>query len=434
MMKKLILLFSLIFTGEIIFSQSVAQQRCDGFDMGMNISNWLEAYWQSGYPTANGYTREDLAKMKQAGIKSIRLAIGFASVTDTLAPYNVDTTHALFTRIDSVISWCDDLELNMIIDNHHQWDIFNQNWRTKIDRFAHMWSVVSSHYKYLDPERYTFELLNEPAFGIENDSLAFVFNRAIDSIRQHTTAHTLIVSPNLSGNGGAFAALTPLADTNLIYTWHSYDPYQFTHQGFSWASPSTPLGETFPGTFDQGLYYSWNTVITWRNTYNKPVFLGEFGTGTYGDAASRYNWIEAFGSRIDSFSMSWFYWDWRWDFSMFNSHVVSEDSVLPCFKRALHLYGDTVISSVTNLKAEDLQVQLYPNPASANTGCNLMVSMAEKSTLDVYDITGRHLYHDIVYGQTTLPVQLFSNGVYLVEINSWSGGQQLHARKKLVIE
>ena len=429
-MKKLLLLSSLFFVNQFIFSQSVAQQRCDRFEKGMNLSNWMEAYWQTGWPTANGYTRADLVKMKEAGIKSIRLPIGFASVTDTLPPYNVDTTHVLFARIDTVISWCDELGLNMIIDNHHNWDIFNQNWRTKIDRFSHMWSVVSEHYKYLDPERYTFELLNEPAFGIALDSLNIVFSHAIDSIRQHTTGHSIIASPNFSSNGAAFVPYVPFADTNIIYTWHSYDPYQFTHQGFTWAQPQMPLGTTFPGAYDQGLYNAWTGVLDWRNTYHKPVFLGEFGTGEFGDAASRCNWLQFFGNKIDSFNMPWFYWDWRWDFSLFNSHIVSEDSVIPCFKHALHLYGDTLISSVNNLKAEELQAEIFPNPASPATGCNVLVSDAEETTLAVYDVAGRKIYETLFNRQTALPVHILNSGIYLLTLQC----RNKIARRKLVLD
>ncbi len=430
MMKKIFILSCLSLSCHIIFSQSAAQLRCDRFDKGMNLSNWLEAYWQGGWPTANGYTRDDLMKMKEAGIKSIRLPIGFASVTDTLAPYTVDTTHALFARIDSVISWCDDLGLNLIIDNHHNWDIFNQNWRSKIDRFAHMWSAVSAHYKHLDPERYTFELLNEPAFGIALDSLNIVMSHAIDSIRQHTTTHSIIVSPNFSSNGAAFASYVPFADTNLIYTWHSYDPYQFTHQGFSWAQPPMPNAETFPGAYDAGLYNAWSTVINWRNTYQKPVFLGEFGTGVFGDDVSRCNWLEVFGTKIDSFDMPWFYWDWRWDFSLFHSNTISEDSVIPCFKHTLHLYGDTLVSSVPTLREEELKAKLFPNPASSATGCNLLVNDAGEALVDIDDIAGRKIFHSSFYRQTTLPVALFNSGIYVVSVQC----EHKLVRKKLVLD
>lgn len=430
-MKKTLPLLLIFLTSifNIAIAQSVAHNRCTAFGKGMNLSNWLEAYWQSNFPTSDGYTYQDLAKMKEAGIQSIRLPIGFASATDTVAPYTVDLNHPLFTRVDSVISWCDALGLNLIIDNHHNWDIFNQNWRNKIDRFSHMWSVVSNRYKTLDPNRYTFELLNEPAFGIAIDTLNIVFNHAIDSIRQHTILHSIIVSPNFSSNGAAFANLIPLADTNLIYTWHSYDPYQFTHQGFSWASPQVPAGQSFPGAFDQGLYTAWSTVINWRNTYNKPVFLGEFGTGVFGDDVSRCNWINVFGSKIDSFDMPWFYWDWRWDFSLFNSNTISADSVVPCFRHGLHLYGDTLLSSLQAINDYHSSISLYPNPATSYTSINLTTTDINAATVVIYDISGKKIFADRFYRQTVIPVP-FTSGLYIAEIATENGV----LRKKLIVQ
>ena len=429
-MKKSVLLLILVGIGShMVMAQSVAQQRCNAFGKGMNLSNWLEAYWQNNFPTPDGYSYSDLVKMKQAGIQSIRLPIGFASATDTAAPYAVDLNHPLFSRIDSVISWCDDLELNLIIDNHHNWDIFNQNWRNKIDRFSHMWSVVSNRYKNLDPERYSFELLNEPAFGIAIDSLNIVFSHAIDSIRQHTTTHSIIASPNFSSNGAAFANYTPFSDTNIIYTWHSYDPYQFTHQGFTWASPQMPAGQTFPGAFDQGLYTAWNTVVSWRDTYQKPVFLGEFGTGVFGDEASRCNWLALFGSKIDSFNMPWFYWDWRWDFSLFKNNTISSDSVVPCFRSALHLYGDTLLSSIPTVNENALNFSLFPNPAIVSSGINLTTNCTDVARVTIYDLNGKSMYRNYFYEQTAIPIQ-FAVGIYVAEVTAGTKTE----RRKLIIQ
>lgn len=404
-------------------AQSVAQQRCTAFGKGQNLSNWLEAPWQTNYPTPDGYTRADVVKMKEAGIQSLRLPICFAILTDSVAPYYVDTNSAVWARIDSVISWADELNMNVIIDNHHQWDIFNQNWRVKLPRFAHLWSVVVQHYSYLDPNRYTFELLNEPAFGIAIDSLNEVFRVTIDTIRQYTTAHTIIVSPNFSSSGQAYAGYQPFADTNLIYTWHSYDPYQFTHQGFSWASPSVPLGTTFPSLMTM-LENAWYQVTNWQATYHKPVFLGEFGTGVFGDDVSRCNWIEYFGTRLDSFNMPWFYWDWRWDFSMFNSHVVSGDSIVPCFKHALHLYGDTV-SGINETTL--LPLQVFPNPASEV--CEIRSNTYEPATLLVTDATGRICFVAQFTGSYQLPLKNWERGVYFVQVSS---GNRQGIRRLLV--
>lgn len=428
-MKKLYLLLFLAVTAAFVSAQSVANNRCARFGKGMNLSNWLEATWQTNYPTDNGYTKGDLLNMKEAGITSIRLPICFAFITDSVAPYNVDVNHPLFERIDTVISWCEELDMMLIIDNHHEWDIYSYNWRNKIDRFAHLWSVVSQRYNYLDPEQFSFELLNEPGYGLALDSLNIVFNNAIDTIRQYAPNHSLIVSPNFASSGQAFANLQPLSDTNLIYTWHTYDPYQFTHQGFSWAQPSMPLGTPFPSSFDAMLYNAWKQVINWRNTYNLPVFLGEFGTGKFGDDVSRCNWIQVNGAKIDSFSMPWFYWDWRWDFTMFNSSVISEDSVIPCFKHALHLYGDT-LTAIQNVFDEAFSVSVYPNPVVAGGIGEVTANSKEKLTVSLLDIAGRKLSETKFTEHTYLPLEDLHRGIYFVRISS----KEHSVTRKLILE
>jgi endoglucanase len=428
LIKKLYLLL-LAGSFTTLFAQSVAHNRCARFAKGMNLSNWLEATWQTNYPTPNGYTRSDLLNMKEAGITSIRLPVCFAFITDSVAPYTVNENHALFERIDTVISWCRELDMMLIIDNHHEWDIYNYNWRNKIDRFAHLWSVVSQRYNYLDPEQFSFELLNEPGYGIALDSLNIVLNNAIDTVRKYAPHHSIIVSPNFAGSGQAFANLQPLSDTNLIYTWHTYDPYQFTHQGFSWAQPSMPLGTPFPSSYDAMLYNAWKQVINWRNTYNKPVFLGEFGTGIFGDDVSRCNWIELNGAKIDSFSMPWFYWDWRWDFSMFNSHVVSHDSVIPCFKHALHLYGDTLTATPIVFDVA-FSISVYPNPVVEGGICEVKANSNEALSVALFDVSGRKLSEARFTEHVYLFLEEFHRGIYFIRISS----KEHSVTRKLVLE
>lgn len=428
-MKKLYTLLLLTASVTFLLAQSVANNRCARFGKGMNLSNWLEATWQTNYPTTNGYTKSDLLNMKEAGITSIRLPICLAFITDSVAPYTVDTNHALFERIDTVISWCKELDMMLIIDNHHEWDIYNYNWRNKIDRFAHLWSVVSQRYNYLDPEQFSFELLNEPGYGLALDSLNIVFNNAIDTIRQYAPNHSLIVSPNFASSGQAFTNLLPLSDTNLIYTWHTYDPYQFTHQGFTWAQPSMPLGTPFPSSFDAMLHNAWKQVINWRNTYQLPVFLGEFGTGKFGDDVSRCNWIELNGAKIDSFNMPWFYWDWRWDFTMFNSSVIAQDSAIPCFKHALHLYGDT-LTSVADVRSDDWQVAVYPNPILCGNICEIKANSSEELQVELLDMAGRKLRTFKMQAQAYLPTDDLQRGVYFIRLCT----KQSSVTKKLMLE
>ncbi len=412
-------------------AQTVADQRCAAFGKGMNLSNWLEAPWQTNWPTATGYTKADLELMKVAGIQSIRLPVCFAHIIDTVAPYYIDTNHLVFARIDSVIKWTAELQMNLIIDNHHEWTLSDSRWRNNLERFGHLWSVLASRYKYLDPEHYSFELLNEPPIFFALDSLNIIFNDAIDSIRQHTTTHSIIVSPNNGSWGRAFTTTyIPLADSNLIYTWHCYDPLNFTHQGFSWATPSFPTGMAFSSStnwMESWLYDGINEINHWRDTFNKPIFLGEFGVGEHADDESRCQWISFMGHYLDSANINWFYWDWRWDFTMFHSHVISADSVLSCFSHALHLYGDTLISTSTpEIKMSAGDIQFYPTLISKGTTCVIKTEGVPQFNVKVFDCAGRlMLQQKFNQPEGRLPLYL-EKGMYFVQITA---GEQSVVKK-----
>lgn len=416
-------IFLAIFFGFQSSAQTLARQRCASFGRGMNISNWLEATWQSNYPTPDGYSKNDLQLMKDAGIKSLRLPVNFASITDTAAPFFIDTAHVLFQRIDSVIKWADELNMNLIIDNHHGWNLTNENWRHHKDRFAQLWGMLAKKYSYLNPDNYFFELLNEPPIAFNDlDSLNLLFNTAIDSIRKYTSEHSVIVSPPLGSWGMAFDLYQPLADTNLIYTWHCYDPINFTHQGLTWNEPFYPSGNEFPTQgdpfYEQFLYQGTTRIINWIATYNQSLFLGEFGVSQHAPAESRCRWIEFLMQKTDSMHIPWFYWDWRWDFSIFNSHVVSEDSIIPCFKSALRLYGDSVLNTSEQHSGN---FKIFPNPV--NSGNFITIETAENIfDVRIIDAYGRELktadYKTEKNNKSLFDVSFLDSGVYLLRIAS----------------
>lgn len=388
-----------------IKAQSLAQQRCNAFGKGQNLSNWLEATWQANWPTPTGYTKWHLQKMKEAGINALRLPINFAAITDTTTPYTVNENHVIFSRIDSVIAWCTELDMMLIIDNHHGWNIVNGNWRIQAPRFAHLWAVLSKRYKNLDPNKFVFELLNEPGIpsngALDNDTLSALFTIAIDSIRQNTTAHSIVVSPSFGSWGLAYENYMPLADTNLIYTWHLYDPINFTHQGFSWNTPFYPAGIKYPDNsnmFEAGLALSWQHVLNFKNSFQKPIFLGEFGVSHYADSVSRCNWIEYLGTKILQNNISWFYWDWAIDFTIFKSGNIGEDSIIPCFRRALRLYNDTTFTSIQNLPESNFTVNVFPSIIENGTQLNIQNNLNKPYTVQLIGTLGNLLWQQKLNG------------------------------------
>jgi len=415
-MKKIILPILFMLVACSGWSQSVAQTRCDNLHKGVNLSNWLEAYWVTNWPDTTTYTYPFFAEMKKAGVTSLRMPVCFALVTDYAAPYTVDTTNRLFRIIDSVIAWTTQLNMNVIIDNQHVWNVTDTTWRQQQLPIAHLWSVLANRYKYLDPNRYFFEILNEPA-GISNDSLALFFNPIIDTIRQYAPNHSIVVSPNSWSNGIGYQGYQPLPDTNLLYTFHSYDPYPFTHQGLTFVVPPLRTGVPFPNTeYDALLVANWEFAIMWRDTYHLPLFLGEFGVGDSADANSRCNWIDTVANRIKSTGTSAFYWDVSGDFKIYHSGVVTQDSIITCFESALGLYDDTV-TAVQNLDA-DFGVKVFPNPAQRilTVQTNINLPGARYSILNEVGCLVQTGY--LPGALTDVKLNNLANGLYFLQIES----------------
>lgn len=418
-MKKIlpILVAGLLAPALYVQAQSTAQRRCDAFGKGVNLSNWLEAHWQTGWPTAQGYSKTFLSDIKQSGIRSVRLPIYFEAVVDSFPPYAVDTAHVLFDRIDSVIAWTEELDMRLIIDNHHGWPMTDSTWRMHIPRMHSLWGAVSQKYAYLDPEQYTFEMLNEPTLGFSNDSLTILLEVLLDTIRVHAPNHSIIATPAFASTGFGYADFLPFADTNIIYTLHTYDPYPFTHQGFSWSVPYYEAGETYPGgTYDFLVDGAWNIAEQWMATYQLPMFLGEFGVGIFADDASRCHWMDTVSRRIHQNRLSWFYWDVQYDFKMFNSATVDKDSIIPCFREALFLYDDSTAHFSVEEPVPVPALDVFPNPASASFTCRL--ADADTWPLAVYDLAGKPVFTGTIRQQAHIPTDTWPAGTYVVRVGT----------------
>lgn len=90
-----------------------------------------------------------------------------------------------------------------------------------------------------DPTMVAFELMNEPVTDCEGgeavwpDRLGQLFAAA----RASATRLTLVLSGACWSSAEGLARIDPgtIGDDNVIWTFHSYDPFLLTHQGATWA-------------------------------------------------------------------------------------------------------------------------------------------------------------------------------------------------------
>ena len=311
------------------------------FNKGVNLTNWFVASNAKSIPFSK-YSKKDLQDIKSLGCDVIRLPIELHHMTNGAPNYTIDPV--FYNYLDQVIDWTEELQLNLIIDNH---TIEVAKSKTVETPLLKIWPQIARHYKERSTALY-YEILNEPNTLLASD-WAIIQAKVVDSIRVYDKKHTIIVTGADWGGIYGMTKLKKLTDTNLLYSFHFYDPFLFTHQGASWASPSlVDLGGVpFPynaaripacptsliGSWvENGLktdYKNDGTIaklksaidgaLAFSATEGIKIFCGEFGVYNLKSLdADRVNWYKEVAGYLTLKSIPWTMWDYQGGFGIFN--------------------------------------------------------------------------------------------------------------------
>lgn len=333
-------------TTTMVPTSAATWQRAQQMHRGVNLSNWLEAYWLipfNAYPETNKYNAATFTNLSALGVDAFRLPITFEHLAASTPPYTLNTAHPAFALIDNAIQWAATSGVKLIIDMHHgTTTLTDANYATELPRLRAIWQQVIARYGHLDPGQYFFEVYNEP-HAISNANFRTVAQALVDDLRTAGAAHSVIVGASGYNGAGSLAAFTPLNDADIIYTFHFYDPYFFTHQQMSWTSPPNFAARTFPQAGELASVASViNAAGDWAAVHNVPVVVGEFGVSADADATSKCNWINTIVGLFDDNAFPWFYWDplgYNDGFGFFANGVIDETTIVPCFSTTMGLQG-----------------------------------------------------------------------------------------------
>lgn len=391
-MKKLILI-PLCF---LLMQIAIAQVP---FHRGVNLTGWFQAS-NAQKIQFRKFTKKDFANIKSLGCDVIRLPINLHGMTSGTPNYTIDPL--FFSFLDSAVNWAEELQLYLLIDNHS----FDPIASTSPDinlTLNKVWPQLAEHYK--NSSNYImYEILNEP-HGISNQLWGSIQQQAIDAIRSKDTKHTIIIGPSGYNGYNDLAQMPVYTDVNLIYTFHFYDPFMFTHQGASWVEPSmVPLtGVPFP--YNQAtmpacppsLLGSWiesglknypvdgtvakvksliDIAVNFKNARNVKIFCGEFGVYIpNSDTADRAFWYKTVKDYLELKGIPWTIWDYKGSFGIFekgSGEVFESDLNIPLLK-ALDFnipeqHSNLIKTDSAGFKIYDDYLGLGINEASYSTG------------------------------------------------------------------
>ena len=288
---------------------------------GANVTRWF--CYQPNYTDkdhlANYLGPQDAANFRRLGITWTRLCLSPEAV---FGPDGTPKAEVM-SYVDGAVKWFGAKNMATVLDLH-------DNGQLKLDTpgrddadFLAFWRAVANRYKGQGYDRLAFELVNEPVFQKNPEDWYRIQNRAVAVIRAVDPKRTIMVSGTNWGGRDTMLAMKPLPQKNLLYSFHCYEPFWFTHQGATWAGDAVKAmkGVPFPSTpenvepvaastekpYDDYLRdygkQRWNAAklkawigeaTAWGAKNGVPVVLGEFGAyPPVSPPDSRERWFEA---------------------------------------------------------------------------------------------------------------------------------------------
>jgi len=311
------------------------------FSRGVNLTGWFQT------PSAQQiqftkFTRQDFVNIKSLGCDVIRLPINLHFMTNGDPNYTIEPLFYFF--LDQAVGWAEELGLHLILDNH-TFDPAADTDPNIGDVLIRVWTQMAEHYKDRSNLIY-YEILNEP-HGISDQLWNSIQRQVIAAIRAVDSRHTIVVGPASWNTYYNLGYMPHYEDDNLIYTFHFYDPFLFTHQGASWTGPSMVQVTGIPFPYDANrmpdcpteLKNTWvgSSYTSYRNegtvrrvkelidiaadfqvARNVPLFCGEFGVYIpNSNNADRVYWYEIVRKYLEEKNLSWTIWDYKGGFGLF---------------------------------------------------------------------------------------------------------------------
>ena len=217
-----------------------------GFERGMGIGGWLTNYKRFNCLPMDRrldltigdfehfrtfITERDLAYIKELGMDHVRL--GFDQIVVEEKP-GMDRGEIL-SLMNRFVDWCETYGLNVVLNlhkavgNYCDIDEAVQLLDDDVlqDRFIALWERLESYFS--DRGNIAFELLNEVR-DVDPEKWNRLAEKTVAALRKKNPTRRIIIGSTCWNAADTLEKLKLFDDENVIYTFHTYAPFSFTHQ------------------------------------------------------------------------------------------------------------------------------------------------------------------------------------------------------------
>lgn len=264
------------------------------------------------------------------------------------------------------------------------WELFLNVWKKVVSRFKGR-PIIAAYEPFSEPKPENYEQLVKKT----NEVVSAIRQIEKDDNKQHIV---VVANPVGLRTGGKtiweFHSLFKLIDKNILYTFHFYEPWAFTHQPepkeIYWLSSEEkkklPKEYKYPtqcfwikGKIDKkSLEETIKKYVAWADKNNVPLYLGEFGLTNRAPIKDKCKWIKDILEIVSKYKIKhWTYWcykevyAYRYGFSLVN--VLPEDIEKKDIWEQNHFKSDTIKVNSMNKLIFKLLFQKHNCPDYLNT-------------------------------------------------------------------
>lgn len=211
-------------------------------------------------PVNQHHTRESYAELAAMGFNSVRFYLNYGLFEDDDNPYVYKESG--FEWIDKNVSWARENGMCLVLNMHYPQGGYQSQgaghklWEDKENqnRLVALWREISRRYKD-ETGIIGYGLLNEPVVpasdaNLGTDKWAALMEKMIKAVRESDKKHLIFLENilafqdedsyemdwNTKNDRHNFAVSS--TRENIVYEFHFYSPFTFTHQGLSWTNAS----------------------------------------------------------------------------------------------------------------------------------------------------------------------------------------------------
>ena len=334
----------LFLSGALFATETPKVKKQLPFTKGINLPVWME------YGRFNTllYGKKDFENIKSLGVEVVRVPVWFDVWADKSNDYKLDP--GCFEILDRAVNWCEQMGMYIIIDFHNDCSGASQTNPRIENVLLKIWPQIAEHYKKKS-SFVIYEIMNEPHFESGNTQADIskwgkVQGKVLDAIRAVDKKHSIIVGGGYWDSLDSMLKLPFYKDDNLIYNFHDYTPFLFTHQGASWTFSKRIINVPFPyvkekmpplppnatdaekweintyqeASSEKTLSAPLNKAVEFANKRNAALMCNEFGVlMTFAEPSERANWYRMKCKWMDERNIARLSWDYTQEFGLYNS-------------------------------------------------------------------------------------------------------------------